>query len=374
MRISPIKVMPWFAVAVLILVAGCQYPGPRFDVRSSAATTGVATNNVLQPISATNQINPEWLRPPVESFTLGPGDRLEIELLDDLGSRTTTTVGPDGKIYFSLLPGVDVWGLTLSQTKELLEREMSKFTREKPGISIVLRGVESKKVWLLGRLLAPGVYSMTNSLSLLEAVFLAGGPLTLANTTANAKDELADLRRSFVLRQGKMLPLDFERLFKGDLSQNIYLEPEDFVYLAPATVDEIHVIGAVAGPRAVPYTRDMSLVMAIANCSGTLNDSYLRQVAVVRGSLNQPKIALVDYKEIIKGRATDVLLEPGDIVYVPYKPYRILTRYMDLIMTTFVSATAINEGARAVLKSPPPTTGILIPFGSSITVSPSAAH
>jgi len=44
-----------------------------------------------------------------------------------------------------------------------------------------------------------------------------------------------------------------------------------------------------------------------------------------------------------------------------------------LIMTTFVSSVAINEGSRAVLKNPPPTQGILIPFGSQITIQPGAA-
>ena len=354
--------------AGLALVAGCQFPGPQFDPRPPAPTS----TNTIEPvaIAITNEIKPEWLKPPADFFTLGPGDHLEVEVLDDIASRTLVTVGPDGKIYFNLLPGIDVWGLTILQTKDLLERALSKFIREKPQISVTLRGVESKKVWLLGRFQAPGVYPMTNSVSLLEAIFLAGGPLALANTTANVKDELVDLRHSFVLRQGKLLPINLERLFKGDLTQNIYLEPEDFIYLAPTAVDEIHVFGAVAAPRVVSYTRPMTLVTAIANAGGTIRDAHLRQVAIVRGSLNQPKIALVDYNEIVKGYATDVLLEPGDIVYVPFTPYRILTRYADLIMTTFVSSVAINEGARAVLRSPPPTTGILIPFGSSITISP----
>ena len=35
----------------------------------------------------------------------------------------TVTVGPDGKIYYYLLPGVDVWGLTLPEARDRLERE-----------------------------------------------------------------------------------------------------------------------------------------------------------------------------------------------------------------------------------------------------------
>src|SRR5215213_4612794 len=56
----------------------------------------------------TNKVNPEWLKPPTAPFTLGPGDKIEVELLNDvniketLESRQTLTVGPDGKIYFSI--------------------------------------------------------------------------------------------------------------------------------------------------------------------------------------------------------------------------------------------------------------------------------
>ena len=66
----------------------------------------------METVARTNQINPEWLKAPTNLFTLGPGDKLEIELLDDPTSKTTATVGPDGKIYFQLLSGLDVWGLT----------------------------------------------------------------------------------------------------------------------------------------------------------------------------------------------------------------------------------------------------------------------
>src|SRR2546422_5013134 len=43
-------------------------------------------------------------------------------------------------------------------------------------------------------------------------------------------------RRSFVIRDGQPLPIDLHRLLKeGDLSQNIYLRPDDFVYVPSAT-------------------------------------------------------------------------------------------------------------------------------------------
>lgn len=355
---------------LLLSMAGCQHPGPRFD--PYANTAGMTLD--LQSVTITNKIDPGWLKPPTEPFTLGPGDRLEIELIDDLTTRTVATVGPDGKIYFSLLPGIDVWGLTLPQAQARLEKELTQFYKQQPRVALTLRGVESRRVWLLGRLQTPGVYYMTNSPTLLEAVALAGGTLNYAGTrdlsASTSTDEMADLRRSFIIRKGRLLPVDFERLItQGDLSQNIYLEPDDFVYFPPATARQIYVMGAVGQPRAVPYREGMTMAAAIADSFGTVKDAYLSHVAVVRGSLSEPKIALVDYRDVAKGAVRDVILEPNDIVYVPYAPYRYLSKYADLIVSTFVSSVAINEGIRAVGQPSSGAAGVFIPIGSRITVS-----
>ncbi|MDQ6632063.1 MAG: hypothetical protein M3Y82_09955, partial [Verrucomicrobiota bacterium] len=135
---------------------------------------------------------------------------------------------------------------------------------------------------------------------------------------------------------------------------------------------EIYTMGALAQPKQLPYVEKMTLVSAIAGAGGTIKESYLSHVAIVRGSLSQPKIAIVDYKDIIKGKAADIVLEPQDIIYVPYKPYRYLNRYADLILSTFVTSMAINEGSRAVAGNQVAPTGVVIPLGSRITVQPPA--
>ena len=219
----------------------------------------------------------------------------------------------------------------------------------------------------------PGVYPLTNSISLLEAIFEAGGPQKMTNPRDNAavgaNGSLADLQHSFVLRDGHILPINFEALFGGDLSQNIYLQPDDYVYFPALTADEVHVIGAVVVPRSVPFARELTLLQAIDYCSGTVPYGSLRQVAIVRGSLRNPRVALVNLKEIMQGKQADVYLAPGDIVYVPFTPWRILAKYLDVAATTFVSSLAINEGAYAVLATPPAQAGIFIPAGSSIHVT-----
>jgi polysaccharide export outer membrane protein len=167
------------------------------------------------------------------------------------------------------------------------------------------------------------------------------------------------------------LPVDFNSLLnRGDLSQNIYLQPDDFVYFAPTYAKEVHVLGAVTQPKAVPYTEGMTMAAAIAGAYGTVRDAYLTQVAVVRGSLAEPQIAILNYYDIVSGHAPDMALEPNDIVYVPLSPYRYLRKYADIILNTFVSSVAINAGTRWVVKQPTGGAGVFIPVGSGIQIVP----
>src|ERR1051326_1140210 len=356
-----------------LLLAGCQHPQPNFASLAPGSAAPQANRMTI-----TNQFDPAWLKPPVNLFTLGPGDRLEIELLGEPTSKTATAVAPDGRIYFSLLPGIDVWGWWVGEAVERLEKGLSKYLREPPQVSLVLRGVESKRIWVLGQVQAPGVYNLAAPMTLLEALSRAGGALSRSSFrqqgSTGGTDDLADWQHSFVLRQGKFLPIDFQRLvLHGDLSQNIYLQPDDFVYLPTAASREVYVLGAVAQARAVPYRTGLTVVGAVASAYGTINGAYLHHVAVVRGSLSHPEITIVDYRNVLKGLAPDMALQPRDIVYVPLAPYRYLTRYAQLILDTFVSSAAINAGTTLIGQPPSGSAGIFIPVGSRVQVYPPVA-
>lgn len=368
------------ALAAALLLAGCQSTIARRAGKNAPKTLPSFTP---QTVADRPSLDPSLLQRPNTEYRLGPGDVLEIEIVGDITSRVRTVVGPDGKVYFNVLPGIDVWGLTLSQARTKMVQEMKRFVREEQPISLSLRSAESQKIWVLGRLNKPGAYSLTGPMTLLEAVAGAGGPApagglmtrnggggassagggTFAGGTSTM-DDAGDLSRAFVLRKGELVPVNFERLLRdGDLSQNIYLHPDDFVYIPSASVGTVHVLGAVNAPRSVEYTSRLTLVQAVAQAGGTLiREAYPSQVAVVRGSLTDPKVAIVDMNAIIAGQAADIVLEPQDIVYVPHSPYRILTRYLDTILTTFVRVVGVNEGARAVTDRAAPV-GVNVPLG-----------
>ena len=212
------------ASALLLFVAGCESNGylvPSKNDRIARNETHDAVPNAaaLQMLSVTNALSPALLRAPTNLFTLGPGDKVDIELLDETNSLTSTVVGPDGKVYFSLLPGTDVWGLTLGQTRQVLQDEMSRYVRGTPQVNVSLRDVQSKHVWLLGRFQQPGIYNLAAPTTLLEAIASAGGSQSFAGQRQISEggplgEDLADLEHSFIVRNNKMLPVNFERLLE----------------------------------------------------------------------------------------------------------------------------------------------------------------
>lgn len=360
-------------LAAAVAFTGCNSIVARRAPKAAATLPASFTPQTVGDMPA---LDASLLQRPNTEYRLGPGDVLEVEIVGDLTSRTRTVVGPDGKVYFNVLPGIDVWGLTVAQARARMVQEMQRFVREEQPISVTLRSAESQKIWVLGRLNKPGAYSLAGPMTLLEAVSAAGGPApasafatrgggTMSRAASSAAtDEAADLGRAFVLRKGQMLRVNFERLLRdGDMSQNIYLQPDDFVYLPSATVGSVHVLGAVNNPRAVEFTNRLTLVQAVAQAGGTLiREAFPSQVAVVRGSLTEPKVAIVDMNAILRGAANDIVLEPQDIVYVPHSPYRVLTRYLDTILNTFVRVVGVNEGARAVSDRATPV-GVNVPLG-----------
>ena len=355
---------------LLALAAGCASQRSGFGP-APGNSSAVPANVQATPLA--DQPNPELLKPANKPFTLGPGDVIEIEILGNPASRAFAAVGLDGKIYYQLLPGLDVWGLTLAQTRESVERELGRYLNA-PQVDVGLRAVGSKYVWLLGRLNKPGIYPLSGPMTLLEALALGGGT---SSAGIGSTEDLADLRHSFVMRQGQILPVDFHRLLhEGDMSQNVQLQADDFIYVPSALAHEVYVMGSVHSPQAVVYTEQLTLVSAISAANGPVKYDYLStyyqgrspdadmaHVAIVRGSLTQPQLAVVDYNAIVKGRAPDVRLEPGDIVYVPDSPFRTLKTYMNMVVNAFVTTVAANEGIRAGGAPPTTTVGVTVPVG-----------
>jgi protein involved in polysaccharide export with SLBB domain len=353
----------WCLVFLLLLAAaGCKHrPGSRESFDPRQVEPAALDEEALGFLEPERELNPDWLSPSKASYQVGVGDWLEIEITGISGSRSETFVMPDGRVYYDLAGGVHVDGLTIAVISERLEEALRK-DYSSPNVNVTLREVKSRRAWLLGRLNKPGLYPLSQPTTLLEGISLAGGLFT--SRFSGSTEELADLENSFVLRDGQVLPVDLLALIKqGDMSQNIYLRDGDYVYLPSSLSQNVHVLGAVMQPQALGYKDKMTLVAAIAHAKGPTPEANLDEVLLIRGSLSQPKVAVVDLEAILGGRSTNVELRPFDIVWVPDRPFHRLERYFWTVFDAAATTIAVREGANSVETIGDESPNVVIPIG-----------
>ena len=333
-------------ICALLLLAGCSHgPGPgRFDAEAPAPIERAGV--VFDPLDLSNRLDPELLRPSTSPYQLGVGDVVESEIAGIEGTRARTFILPDGNLYYDLAGGVAADGLTITELAERLQESLRR-DYSSPQVNVNLVEVNSRRYWVLGRVNNPGLYPLKQPTTLLEAISMAGGLFT--SRFSGSTEELADLGNSFIIREGKVLPVDFQALLRGgDMSQNIFLRAGDYIFLPSALSQNVYVLGHVRQPQAIGYKDRLTLVAAVAAAKGPIPGAHLDKVVIVRGSLREPKVAVVDLEAILKGKAVNVELRPFDIVWVPRDPWDKLGEYFWLIANTAAQTIAVREGARAV--------------------------
>ncbi|HVV73699.1 MAG TPA: SLBB domain-containing protein, partial [Verrucomicrobiae bacterium] len=158
-----------------------------------------------------------------------------------------------------------------------------------------------------------------------------------------------DLSHSFLVRNGKRLSLDFEKLFQhGDLSQNVAIEPDDYLYFALASANEIYVLGEVNAPGTATYLPRTTIIGAISARGGFTIRAFKSRVLVVRGSFAHPQTFVVDTGAILGGRSQDFKLESKDIVYISQNPWVRAEEIIDAAATAFIQGMVVGTTTRKV--------------------------
>ena len=97
-----------------------------------------------------------------DAYILGPGDRIQIELLDlpELGGEFT--IGPDGTIHLPRLQALLVEGLTIEELKLFLREQFRPYIRQ-PEVFITPIGYRPVRVYVGGEVARPGYYTIRGS-------------------------------------------------------------------------------------------------------------------------------------------------------------------------------------------------------------------
>jgi polysaccharide export outer membrane protein len=240
-------------------------------------------------------------------YRIGTDDILAISVWDQKDLDQVVAVRPDGKISLPLVGELEAGGLTVA---ELASRLTAQYARTVRGaqVTVSVREIRSRPVFFPGNVVRPGTIQLTQDLTVLQALSSVGGP----NPTA-------DLESAFVQRGQTRIPVNLlNMLQKGDMSQNLKLQPGDTVVLPNA--DGVYVQGEVKAPGQVKYTKGLTVMTAIAAAGGFTPLGSPRRVTVVRGEGAKKEVLRVNVNDIMSDpESRDVLLKPNDVITVPQR-------------------------------------------------------
>jgi polysaccharide biosynthesis/export protein len=198
----------------------------RTTVFALAAVTSLAAQQKPQPANGSGAkpappAIPTGVATPAD-YVIGPDDVLAIVFWRDKDMSNEVAVRPDGMISLPLLNDVRAAGLTPEQLRVQVTEAAAKLI-EDPTVTVVVKTINSRKVFITGQVNKQGPYALAAPTTVLQLISMAGGLL-----------EYADEKNITILRNegGKQVVFKFnyKDVSKGkNLKQNIELKPGDTI-------------------------------------------------------------------------------------------------------------------------------------------------
>jgi polysaccharide export outer membrane protein len=157
----------------------------------------------------------------LETYRIGVDDELMISVWREQELSMPVAVRPDGMISLPLVNDVKVVDLTPKELQALLTERLKPFVTE-PQVTVSVRAIRSRKVYLVGQVPRPGAYPMSGRKTALQLIAEAGG-LTLF-----AKPSAIYILRSENGRQIR-IPFNYKKAIKGGREAEVVLFPGDIV-------------------------------------------------------------------------------------------------------------------------------------------------
>src|SRR5689334_19740656 len=199
----PILVLTWAGAAYAqqappAAPARPQAPAPA--PAASAPVVGTPTTVVVAGTTVTG------VTPPAD-YVIGPEDILTIVFWREKDLSNDVMVRPDGKISLPLINEVMAAGLTPEQLRQKLSEQAQRFV-EDPNVTVVVKTINSRKVFVIGEVMRPGPYALMAPTTVLQLISMTGG-----------LQEYADSKNITIIRNENGKPATYRFNYKDVVRQ-----------------------------------------------------------------------------------------------------------------------------------------------------------
>jgi polysaccharide biosynthesis/export protein len=285
-----------------------------------------------------------------DSYTLGAGDRLRVDIFNVPEYSGEFTVLGDGAINLPVIGAIPVQGMTVQRASSLLTAYFSRYVK-RPIVTISVLAPRPVQFAIAGEVTRAGSYIIPFTAdnrkfpTITQAIQLAGG------TTQTANLRQVQVRRAATGKIGFVNMFDV--LQRGNTSQDITLRDGDTIYISRSenvtTADRLRLTGsnlanqdttvkvailgevgkpgtytlqgsatgsATAGGRVNPPT----LTEAIKTAGGSTASADLSKIRVRRNTRTGPgQVVPIDLISLLKAGdfSQDIILQDGDTILLP---------------------------------------------------------
>ncbi len=199
----------WTCIAAVCVFGISQSWCQSGAAHAPGRVTGESTNPTSKPHDST--------------FIIGNDDVLAVNVWKEPDISRSIPVRSDGKISLPLVGEVQAAGQTPLKLEQEIAGRLKSYISE-PEVTVIVQQINSQRFNVLGMVVRPGSYSLTNNATVLDAIALAGG-----------FRDFAKQKSIYVLRQNAngsqtRIAFNYKEVIKGvNTGQNVKLQPRDTV-------------------------------------------------------------------------------------------------------------------------------------------------
>jgi len=271
--------------------------------RAQAGQAGTASTVPQSPLSrdsfSTNVTGAQ--------VALGPGDLLEITVFDTPELAQRARVSSEGTITMPLIGEITVRGLWPNELEKMIRSKLidGHFLKD-PQVNVFVAEYAGQVAYITGEVNKPGAYSLLRSHRLRDLISVAGGltlragnAVTIAHEGDAAQPSRVDLSDS------------------DENHGNPEIMPGDNITVGQSGI--VYVLGDVERPGGFIIDRrsSLSVMQALALAEGIKSSASLSKARLIRTNQEQREEIPLDLRKILKSQRPDMLLQAGDIIFVP---------------------------------------------------------
>ncbi|MBM3307182.1 MAG: polysaccharide biosynthesis/export family protein [Candidatus Eisenbacteria bacterium] len=199
------------AGAVMLMAPGCS---PRPTVRAAPPVVETAGTGAA-------------------AYRLRPGDAVWIDFLTDASMSLEVPVTPAGTITLPLAGDLKAVEKTTEELAADIREHMSPYLID-PAVSVVVKELGARPVFVIGEVRSPGRVASTEPLTVTRAIAAVGGLLP----TAQPRSIM--ILRSEGVAEPTAYKVDLTLVLSGkDLTHDVELVPNDVVYVSQSLIGDV---------------------------------------------------------------------------------------------------------------------------------------